>query len=553
MLRRLYIRDFVIVDRLELDFGAGFGTLTGETGAGKSILIDALSLALGERADASVIRNACERAEVSAEFSVTPASPLAGWLAANDFDAEGEKGSILLRRVIDNGGRSRAWLNGAPATLGQLREAAEFLADIHGQHAHHSLLRAEAQRALLDAHAGLTPLAREVAEKYRAWQKLREASVHAARDAAATLRERETLEWQVKELQALAFEPAQWLEDNQEQRRLAHAASLIEGTEAALAALDEGDLAVMPQLEQMLSRLGGLSDYDVEIKEPLELLSNAQIQLQEAGHALRHYQRKLDLEPQRLLDLESRIAAVMALARKHHVVPEELSQQLEQQTARLAELSLLADAAALAEHEAKAHKDYQAVAAKLSKGRRKTAAELGKTVSEAMQQLAMAGGCFQIALAPLAEGAAYGLESVEFLVSANAGQPLRALAKVASGGELSRIGLAIQVIASQATQVPTLIFDEVDVGIGGRVAEIVGRMLHQLGQSRQVLCVTHLPQVAACADWQWSISKEAHADAALSRVTPLDHAGRVEELARMLGGVKITETTRKHAAELLGV
>jgi len=550
MLRRLYIRDFVIVDRLELDFAAGFGTLTGETGAGKSILVDALSLALGERAESGVVRSGCERAEVGAEFDAPAGSPLADWLRHQDFDLDAEAG-CLLRRVVDSGGRSRAYVNGAPATLAQLREAAEFLADIHGQHAHHSLLRAESQRGLLDAHAGLTPLAREVAERYRAWQKLRLAREHAARDAAASARERETLEWQVKELRALAFEPAQWLEDNQEQRRLSHAASLIEGTEAALAALDEGELAVTPQLEQMLSRLGGLSDYDAELKEPLELLASAQIQLQEAGHALRHYQRKLDLEPQRLAELESRMAAVLALARKHHVTAEELPQQLVEQTARLEELSLLADAAALAEHEARAQKAYSDAATKLSKGRAKTATELSKAVSAAMQQLAMAGGRFEIALEKLAEGAAFGLESVEFLVSANAGQPLRPLAKVASGGELSRIGLAIQVIASQATQVPTLIFDEVDVGIGGRVAEIVGRMLHQLGQSRQVLCVTHLPQVAACADWQWSVVKEEHAGAACSRVMPLDHAARIDELARMLGGVKITETTRKHAAEML--
>jgi len=548
MLRRLYIRDFVIVDRLELDFADGFGTLTGETGAGKSILVDALSLALGERADPAVVRSGCERAEVGAEFDVPAAGLLADWLRDNDLDAEA---GCLLRRVVDSGGRSRAYVNGVPATLAQLREAAEFLADIHGQHAHHSLLRAESQRGLLDAHAGLTPLAREVSEKYRAWQKLRQACEHALRDAAASARERETLEWQVKELRALAFEPVQWLEDNQEQRRLSHAASLIEGTEAALAALDEGDLAVAPQLEQMLSRLGGLSDYDAELKEPLELLSSAQIQLQEAGHALRHYQRKLDLEPQRLAELENRMAAVLALARKHHVTAEELPRQLAEHTARLEELSLLADAAALAEHEARARECYTDAAAKLSKGRAKTAAELSRAVSAAMQQLAMAGGRFEIALEKLAEGAAYGLEGVEFLVSANAGQPLRPLAKVASGGELSRIGLAIQVIASQATQVPTLIFDEVDVGIGGRAAEIVGRMLHQLGQSRQVLCVTHLPQVAACADWQWSVVKEEHAGAARSRVTPLDHGARIDELARMLGGVKITETTRRHAAEML--
>ena len=549
MLRRLYIRDFVIVDRLELDFEAGFGALTGETGAGKSILIDALSLALGARGDSDAIRSGAERAELTAEFDLPADGALAAWLQDNDFEAEQ---TCLLRRVIDSAGRSRAYLNGMPATLGQLRAAAEFLADIHGQHTHHSLLRAESQRALLDAQAGLTALAREVAEKYRIWQKLNQACAHAARDAAATARERETLEWQVEELRALAFEPAQWQEDNQEQRRLAHAAGLIEGTAAALALLDDGDVAVAPQVEQMLSRLGGLADFDAELKETVELLANAQIQLQEAGHALRHYQGKLELEPQRLAELENRMAAVLALARKHRVAPEELPQQLAQLTARRDELSLLADAAALAEHEARARQDYAGAAALLSQGRAKTAAALGQAVSEGMQQLAMAGGRFEIILEPLNEGAAYGMENVEFMVSANPGQPLRGLAKVASGGELSRIGLAIQVIASQASQVPTLIFDEVDAGIGGRVAEIVGRLLNQLGQYRQVLCVTHLPQVAACADWQWSVAKEEHGGSAVSRVTPLDRSRRVDEIARMLGGVNITATTRKHAAELLG-
>jgi len=274
--------------------------------------------------------------------------------------------------------------------------------------------------------------------------------------------------------------------------------------------------------------------------------------LQEAGHALRHYQDKLELEPQRLVELENRLAAVLALARKHHVAPEELPQQLEQLQLRLSELSLYADAAALAEREAKARQDYTAAAGILSEGRRATAAALGKAVTEAMQQLAMAGGSFAVALEPLPEGAAHGMENIEFQVSANAGQPLRPLAKVASGGELSRIGLAIQVIASHSSQVPTLIFDEVDAGIGGRVAEIVGRLLHQLGQYRQVLCVTHLPQVAACAEWQWSVAKEERGGKTFSQVTPLDGDGRVDEIARMLGGVNITPTTRKHAAEMLG-
>jgi len=549
MLRRLYIRDFVIVDRLELDFEAGFGALTGETGAGKSILIDALSLALGARADTGVIRAGAERAEVAAEFDLPADGALAAWLHGNDFEAEQ---TCLLRRVIDSAGRSRVYLNGMPATLGQLRAAAEFLADIHGQHTHQSLLRTDAQRALLDAQAGLVAQAREVAEKYRAWQKLAQAVANAARDAAATARERETLEWQVSELSTLAFDPAQWHEDNLEQRRLAHAANLIEGTAATVAALDDGDAAVAPQLDQMLARLGALAEYDEALREPLELLSNAQIQLQEAGHALRHYQDKLELEPQRLVELENRLAAVLALARKHHVAPEELPQQLEQLQLRLGELSLYADAAALAEREAKARQDYADAAGILSKGRAATAAALGNAVTEAMQQLAMAGGSFAVALEPLPEGAAHGMENIEFQVSANAGQPLRPLAKVASGGELSRIGLAIQVIASHSSQVPTLIFDEVDAGIGGRVAEIVGRLLHQLGQYRQVLCVTHLPQVAACAEWQWSVTKEERGGKTFSQVTPLDGDGRVDEIARMLGGVNITPTTRKHAAEMLG-
>lgn len=553
MLRRLFIRDFVIVDSLELEFSKGFGTLTGETGAGKSILIDALSLALGERADAGVVRSGRERAEVVAEFDVQASSPLSDWLSSSGFSCDEE--AILLRRLVDSGGRSRAYVNGAPATLAQLREAADFLADIHGQHAHQSLLRPDAQRGLLDAHAGLTLSAREVAEKFRAWKKLQDARLHAERDAQATAREREMLEFQMKELQSLALAPEgwadQWQEINREHRRLSHAASLIEGSEAAMAALDDGDLGLATQLEAILSRLRSLVDFDDGIMEPLDLLESAHIQLQEAGHALRHYQGRLDFEPKQLAELDGRIAAVMALARKHHVMPEDLPQQLSSILTRLDELTLMADAALLAEREAAAQKEYQTAAGKLSKGRDKMAAELSKAVTAAMQQLAMAGGRFEIELEKLEEGASYGLESVCFMVSANAGQPLRPLAKVASGGELSRIGLAIQVIASQAGRVPTLIFDEVDVGIGGRVAEIVGRMLHELGQSRQVLCVTHLPQVAARADWQWSVAKIEQGGTTQSRVTPLTQAERIDELARMLGGVKITETTRKHAAELL--
>ena len=549
MLLRLIVRDFVIVDRLELEFGVGFGALTGETGAGKSILVDALSLALGERADASVVRNGAERAEISAEFGVAPDGALEAWLKASDYDTE----CCLLRRVIDSSGRSRAYINGAAATLGQMREVADFLADIHGQNAHQSLLRADAQRNLLDTHAGAQVLAREVATAYGAWRAAREARQAAEKDVEATVRERELLEWQVKELVALAFDAAGWQETEQEQRRLGNANALLEGAGAALAALDEGETASLPLLQHAGARLSELTGFDQALTVAAQLFETALIQLEESALALRRYQDRLELDPARLGELDNRIDAVTQVARKHRVTPEALPDLLQELQTRLAELTLRADPAALAEREYKAEAAFRDVAKKLSAMRAKTARALSAAVTTGMQELAMAGGRFEIALEAVAEGASCGLETVEFHVSANAGQPLRALAKVASGGELSRIGLALQVIASQANPAGTLIFDEVDVGIGGRVAEIVGRMLRELGKSRQVLCVTHLPQVAAQADWQWSVAKEMRDGAATSSVNVLDQEARIGEIARMLGGEKITATTRRHAAEMLGL
>lgn len=548
MLRRLLIRDFVIVDQLELEFEAGFGALTGETGAGKSILVDALALSLGDRADASVVRQGAQRAEVAAEFDVAEGSELAAWLRENDFDADDV---CLLRRVVDAGGRSRATINGSPATLTQLRQAGEFLADIHGQHAYHALLRPEAQRSLLDGQINATELADEVAANFRAWRELRSARERAERDVSATAREKEMLEWQVQELRTLAFDPATWQADNQEHRRLAHAASLLEGAAAGLAVLDENEAAVSAQLDEALTRLRPLIDYDEALKEPADLLDAARIQIDEAVHALSRYRDRLDLEPERLSQLEARIEAVTTAARKHRVAPEELPDVLFGLSAKLEELTLAADPSALAAKEEAARAAYLAVAGRLSERRRKGAAELSAAVTEGMQQLAMAGGRFEIVLDEVAEGTAHGLEDVDFLVAANPGQPPRPLAKVASGGELSRIGLAIQVIASCAGQAPTLIFDEVDVGIGGSVAEIVGQLLHRLGRQRQVLCVTHLPQVASQADWQWSVGKETSEGNTRSHVRMLDADARVEEIARMLGGVKITDTTRRHAREML--
>ncbi len=552
MLRTLSIRDFVIVDSLELEFRAGFTVLTGETGAGKSILIDALALALGERGDAGVVRAGCERADVSAEFDIEPLSELALWLRAAEL--EGDPGLILLRRVIDKSGRSRAFVNGRPATLTQLREAGEWLVDVHGQHAHQSLLKADAQRTLLDAHAGLAPLAAQVALVYRHWQKLAQARAEYETHAAQRDAEREQVQWQARELEQLALQPGEWDAVQAEHTRLAHATGLIEGVQAALDTLSEADAACLPLLSRAGARLEALLDYDAHLREALELIRSGEAQVQEAVYALRHYADRLELDPQRFAAVEARMEAIHSSARKFRLTPQELPEHLRQLQARLAELEIASNLETLVKQEQQARTSYVDLAARLSAGRKKAAAKLGKEVTQAMQQLAMAGGKFEVALNPYPpEGGIHGVELVEFLVAANPGVEARALAKVASGGELSRISLAIQVITSKAALVPTLIFDEVDAGIGGGVAEIVGRQLKTLGRERQVLCVTHLPQVAAQADQQWSVSKFGIEGRVKTMVSALDRNGRIEEVARMLGGAEITAITRKHAAELLSL
>lgn len=549
MLRSLSIRDFVIVDQLELDFGSGFGALTGETGAGKSILLDALGLALGGRGEAGMVRVGRERADVIAEFDLPEGDGLRDWLGEQALPLE--EGCVLLRRTIDVNGRSRAWINGVVVTLAQLRAAGEWLADIHGQHAHHALLRADAQRVLLDAQAGAQALVAEVGARYREWQRLARLRLEAENDSASSARERELLAWQLQELDELAFDADEWGEINAEHGRLAHAAGLMEGADETLDALGEGEVAVCSVLRHLDARIASLADIDPGLGDVRELLASAAIQADEALHALRRYRDRLDLDPQRLNEIERRIAAVTDMARKYRVSVDALPELREQWKARLETLEASADPERLAADEARARKDYDAAAERLSAARRPAAEVLSREITEAMQTLAMAGGRFEVALEPCDPGAS-GVENVEFRVAANPGQTLRSLAKVASGGELSRIGLAIQVMTSRASETPTLIFDEVDVGIGGRVAEIVGKLLARLGESRQVMCVTHLPQVAACADWQWRIAKREQAGETVSEVTPLDREGRVEEIARMLGGVNITSTTREHAAEMLG-
>ena len=551
MLRSLNIRDFVIVDRLELEFSAGFTALTGETGAGKSILIDALALALGERGEASVVRQGAERADISAEFELGKGSPLQGWLAEQELT--GDDGRCLLRRVIDAGGRSRAFINGCAATLAQLRGAGEYLIDIHGQHEHQNLMRPVAQRQLLDAYGGHGDLLAAVATAWRGWQDLRRHLQALETDAAAIAAEREQLEWQVREMDALNLTVEEWAELQGEHSRLAHAQSLIEGAQFAMDILSEADQSSLAQIAQASSRLDHLLEYDARLKDIADVLAAAQAQTQEAVYMLRDYQQRLEVDPQRFRQVEQRMEAVHACARKYRVTPEGLPDAQLRAQRRLAELEAGGDIGAVRARVEAAQAAYRAEAVRLGAGRKKAAKKLAARVTEAMQTLAMAGGVFEIVLNPLEEGGAHGLENVEFMVSAHQGIAPRPLSKVASGGELSRISLALQTASSEVAAVPTLIFDEVDAGIGGRVAEIVGRMLRALGTRHQVMCVTHLPQVAAAGDQQWQVSKSTVGGKVSNRVAMLDDAARVEEIARMLGGVKITETTRKHAAEMLGI
>lgn len=550
MLSRLSIRDFVIVERLELEFGAGFTVLTGETGAGKSILIDALALALGERADPIAVRQGAARADITAEFETGGNRALAAWLAESDL--AGDEGICLLRRVVESSGRSRGFINGHPATAAQLREAGDFLVDIHGQHQHQSLSRPAAQRALTDSYGGLEAQAERVVEAWRAWQRRREERLAFEGNAAAINAERERLEWQSQELDALKFVPGEWAAVGAEHARLAHAASLIEAAQAGVEMLSEGEGAALDRLNAVLARLQPLLQHDARLKEILDALVPAQIQLQEGANALRHYSERTDLDPQRLREVEQRLDALHTAARKYRVDPDALPELAAHTRERLTELGAGGDPETLRRREAEAEAAYREAAKKLTAGRKKAAKKLAEAVTAGMQDLAMQGGVFEVSLVPLETPAAHGLEQIEFRVAPHQSMTPQPIAKTASGGELSRLSLAIQTVLSRVARVPTLIFDEVDVGIGGRVAEIVGRMLRDLGAQHQVMCITHLPQVAASAEHQWQVSKVTARGKVGSAVLALDDQGRIEEIARMLGGVKITDTTRRHAQEMLG-
>ncbi|MBU3579281.1 DNA repair protein RecN [Polynucleobacter sp. 73C-SIWE] len=553
MLQTISLRDFVIVDQLELDFSAGFTVLTGETGAGKSILLDALSLVLGERADSSQIREGSNRAEISALFRIDPKllQSFGQWLDEQGFPTEDNGQSLLLKRTVESNGRSRAFINGSVATLAQLREAGDQLVDIHGQHAHQLLLKGGAQRELLDRHAGLLPLATEVAHSFRTLNESRRRLEQAENAGQDIERERERLEWQLEELTELSPQEGEWLSIQSEHARLANGAKIIGGCQEAIEALSDADNSIESSLSKVCGTIGTLAEHDPALSNISEALESAQIQLDEAIHSLNRYLQKVDLDPARLAQVEERMQVLHGAARKYRTEADGLPALLQETAERLDALTASQNIEALREKVKQEEAAYLKLAKQLSQKRAGAASDLGKLVTDAMQDLSMAGGRLEIALTPLNEGGSHGLEQVEFLVAGHAGSTPRSLAKVASGGELARISLAISVITSKASFTPTLIFDEVDAGIGGAVAETVGKLLHQLGQSHQILCVTHLPQVAAQGNYHLKVSKSQSGDKTISQVQPLGRVERVEEVARMLGGATITDTTRRHARELL--
>jgi DNA repair protein RecN (Recombination protein N) len=543
-LRRIVLRDFVIVQSLDLELDNGFGVLTGETGAGKSILIDALQLALGARAESGVVREGAARCDIAAEFD-TPVA-LAPWLEEQGFSADDD---LLLRRTVDTEGRSRAWINGSPATVAQLKALADGLVDIHGQHAWQSLTRADAVRDLLDAYASIDTS--PAAQAWTQWRQRRKALDAATEKQNSLKQESERLSWQIAELDKLAPQAGEWEDLNAQHGRLANAQALLDAAQAAANALDEDESNAAALVHRALSALQAQAHIEPQFTGAIEALEAALAQVQDTVHSLHQYARHTDQDPASLEALDQRLSLWMSLARRYRRTPEELAEVHAQWRAELAQIDQALDLDALQRAERAAWKAFAAALQSITKERQKAAPKLSKAVTTTMQTLGMQGGMFEVALLPLDEPQARGAEQVEFRVAGHAGATPKPVGKVASGGELSRIALAISVVTSRLGQAPTMIFDEVDSGIGGAVAHTVGQLLRQLGQDRQVLAVTHLPQVAACADHHLLVSKQAQGTQTLSTVAPIAEDARVRELARMLGGGEQSEISLAHAREML--
>lgn len=549
MLQALSIQNFVIVEQLDLEFSQGFTTLTGETGAGKSILIDALSLALGARNDGEVVRKGCDKADISVTVGIQDNQSAQLWLSDNELEAADD---LILRRVIYSDGRSRGFINGAAATVGQLKELGEYLVDIYSQNAHHSLLNVNTQRQILDAFSGSLALVKQVAEHYKAWHQLYLQQTEIEKNAAAYADELAELRDKLRELTQLNFVAEEWEELQLEHSRLSNSAELIAGVEESLHLVSEGEPDALSMLTHAQQKLLALVALDSQLTEASDTIDSAVIQLQEAARSLNRYLQRDDLDPERLAEVENRIQAVHGVARKYRVRPDELPELLVTWQVRMTELESFANDGELAKQVTAALESYMQSAKTLSAARQQSAQDLSTKISAEMQRLSLSGGQFQVALESC-EPSANGLEQVAFLVAGHAGVEPRPLNKVASGGELSRISLALHVTTAAQGSVPCMIFDEVDVGIGGGVAEVVGKLLKQLGESRQVLVITHLAQVAAQASQHLQVSKTQIDSTTLSHIQRLSETERIEEIARMSGGLEITDATRNHAKQMLGL
>ncbi len=566
MLSHIHLRNFAIIEKLDLELSSGMTALTGETGAGKSILIDAIGLVLGDRADSGVVRHGADKAEITLSVDIDDSPSAQQWLIEHELiNSDDEDDQCILRRVISAQGKSRAWINGSPCNLSMLRQLGEQLVDIHGQHEHQSLMKKDMQRQMLDDFAGVSnnnertsnnkqsPLLTKTADAFVKWKAIKDKLETLSNQNSDHQAKLDLLRFQTHELDELQLSENEAKQLDEEHARLSNAGQLIESSSQSVARLyDNDEQSIYSAISEVLQLLEEGYKLDSALKEPLEILQNTQIQIQEASDGLRRYQESVGLDPERLDWVNKRLTTLHDLSRKHQTTPDCLFSKWQSLHAELNELgSDEYDLDALQEKLQKSDTTYLKVANQLTKARQKSAQQLSKGVSSAMQQLGMEGGQFSVSIKTKENYSAQGMDNIEFQVSTNPGQPLKSLIKVASGGELSRISLAIQMIAAQRITLPALIFDEVDSGIGGGIAEVVGQQLRQLGDSRQVLCVTHLPQVASQAHNHYKVTKIKEKKSTSTGMLVLDKKQRVEEIARMMGGIKITDSTLILAKEML--